>query len=72
MTAYRVTRSILPFTVYAVTIAFIAAWFFATRWVLRKGFLERLTHITEWLYSMQLNRMHKKYEKRHKRDKEYQ
>jgi cation-transporting ATPase E len=63
---------ILPFSVYAVTIGFIAAWFFATRWVLRKGFLERLTNITEWLYSMQLNRMHKNNEKRHKRDKERQ
>ncbi|MDR0778679.1 MAG: HAD-IC family P-type ATPase [Methanomassiliicoccaceae archaeon] len=63
---------ILPPSVYIITIGFIAAWFFVTRWALREKFLDRFSHFTEWLYSMQLNRMHKKFEKRKKYEREHQ
>jgi cation-transporting ATPase E len=61
---------ILPPAVYAIVIGSLLAWFFVTRWVLQKGFLERFTHLTEWLYSLQLRSMQKKYDKRKRRERE--
>ena len=45
---------ILPLPSYLAIIGTVIVWFFATRWVLRNGLLERWTNLTEWLYSLQL------------------
>jgi hypothetical protein len=63
---------ILPLNVYLAIIGFVLAWFFLTRWVLMEGFLERFTHISERLYSLQLRSIHRKQEKRRKRERQDQ
>ena len=50
---------ILPPYLYAAVAGFIVIWFFVTRWVLRKGFLDRFTKLTERAYSFQLENMRK-------------
>jgi cation-transporting ATPase E len=53
---------ILPWYSYVIIAGLLVAWFFTTRWVLRKGFLEKLTNFTEWMYSLQLKSVRKKRE----------
>ena len=64
------TIFMLPISAYAIVIAFLALWFFVTRWVLRNGFLERFTHFTEWLYSLQLKSIRKKRDRSTERRKD--
>jgi len=54
------TIYILPWYAYAIIALLIVIWFFITRWVLRNGFLERFTNLTEWMYSRQLKNVRKK------------
>ncbi|MDR0198473.1 MAG: HAD-IC family P-type ATPase [Methanomassiliicoccaceae archaeon] len=52
----------LPMPVYAGAVIMIVVWFFVTRWVLRKGILDRTADLTERLYSLRLRSVRKKRE----------
>jgi len=60
MFAEFVTIPPLPAAVYVSALATVAAWFFVTRSVLRRGILEKATNFTEWLYSLRLKSVRKR------------
>ena len=51
---------ILPWPLYIAVGAITVLWFFALRWALRSGVLERTLNFTDWLYSLRLKSIRKK------------